>query len=128
MAEILEQAHNTETPLLSYNDETKLTAIVNLVYLAARDTYRIEREDKARKGYADFIFYPEADKDADCIILELKVNHTPQEAIRQIKEKEYALHFRGHLGEASPYRGRILAVGISYGKRNKKHSCAIEIL
>lgn len=58
MAEILEQAHNTEVPLLSYNNETELTAIVNLVYLAARDTYRVEREDRAGKGYVDFILYP----------------------------------------------------------------------
>lgn len=128
MAEILERAHNTETPLLNYNDETELTAIVNLVYLSARDIYRIDREDRAGKGYVDFIFYPEKDKDADCIILELKVNHTPQEAIRQIKEKEYALRFKGRLGDPSPRSGRILAVGISYDKRNKKHSCAIEIL
>lgn len=128
MAEILERAHNTETPLLNYNDETELTAMVNLVYLSARDIYRIEREDRAGKGYVDFILYPEKDKDADCIILELKVNHTPQEAIRQIKEKEYALRFKGRLGDPSPRSGRILAVGISYDKRNKKHSCAIEIL
>lgn len=58
MEEILEQAHNTEIPLLSYNNETELTAVVNLVYLAARDTYWVEREDKAGAGYVDFIFYP----------------------------------------------------------------------
>ena len=59
---------------------------VNLVYLAARDSYRVEREDKAVVGYIDFIFYPETDKNADCIILELKVDPTPEDAIRQIKE------------------------------------------
>ena len=128
MAEILEQTHNTEVPLLIYNYETELTAIVNLVYLAARDIYKVEREDKAGKGYVDFIFYPERDKRADCIILELKVGHTPQEAIQQIKDKEYALRFRRHLGETPQYGGRILAVGISYDKVDKKHSCAVEVL
>lgn len=128
MAEILEQAHDTEVPLLSYNSETELTAIVNLVYLAARDIYRIEREDRAGKGYVDFIFYPEKDRNADCIILELKVNHTPQEGIQQIKNKKYAQRFQGRLGESSPYTGRILAVGISYSKETKKHECAVEIL
>ncbi len=34
----------------------------------------------------DFIFYPER-KAADGIILELKVDSSPREAIRQIKEK-----------------------------------------
>lgn len=51
MEEILEQVHNTETPLLSYNHETELTAIVNLVYLAAWDDYRVERKEKAGIGY-----------------------------------------------------------------------------
>ena len=37
MIDILEYAHDTEVPLLSYNHETELTAIVNLVYLSARD-------------------------------------------------------------------------------------------
>lgn len=128
MLEILEFAHNTEVPLLSYNNETELTAIVNLVYLAARDTYRIEREDKAGKGYVDFIFYPEMDPGADCIILELKVGHTPEEAIRQIREKQYALRFMPKLGEQPKYTGRILAVGISYDKETKKHCCRIEEL
>lgn len=83
MADILEYAHHTETPLLSYNSETELTALVNLVYLAARDTYCIERENKSGIGYADFIFYPK-DPHADRIILELKVDHTAEEAINQI--------------------------------------------
>lgn len=83
---ILGYVHDTEVPILSYNHETELSAIVNLVYLSARDQYRIEREEKAGIGYVDFIFYPE-DKKADCMILELKVDHTPEEAIQQIKEK-----------------------------------------
>ena len=128
MEEILELAHNTEVPVLSYNHETELAAVINLIYLAARDTYRVEREDKAGKGYVDFIFYPEAEKSADCIILELKVDHTPEEAIRQIKEKNYALRFRGKMGEKSRYTGRILAVGISYRKDTKRHSCKVEVL
>lgn len=127
MAEILEYVHNTESPIFSYNNETELSAIVNLVYLAARDKYRVEREDKAGKGYVDFIFYPEK-KWADAIILELKIDHTPDEAIQQIKDKNYALRFRGKLGESPKYSGRILGVGISYDRITKEHSCKIEIL
>lgn len=128
MEEVLELVHDTEVPILSYNHETELAAVVNLIFLAARDTYRVEREDKAGKGYVDFIFYPETDKSADCLILELKVDHTPDEAIQQIKEKNYALRFRGKIGENIKYSGRILAVGISYGKAEKKHSCRVEVL
>lgn len=125
MADILEYAHHTETPLLSYNSETELTALVNLVYLAARDTYCIEREDKSGIGYADFIFYPK-DPHADRIILELKVDHTAEEAINQIKEKKYMLRFRGKLAEPKKYTGRLLLVGIAYDRKTKTHSCKIE--
>ena len=128
MEEILELAHDTEVPLLSYHHETELTAIVNLVYLSARDTYRVEREDRAGKGYVDFIFYPETDRNADGIILELKVDHTPEEAIRQIREKNYALRFRQRLGERQRFSGRILAVGIGYNRKDKKHHCRVEVL
>lgn len=128
MAEILEFAHNTEVPLLSYNHETDLTAVVNLVYLAARDMYRVEREDKCGTGYVDFIFYPEVNRKADGIILELKVNDTPENALRQIKDRKYALRFEGKLGERPKYQGRVLGVGIAYDKEAKVHSCITEVL
>ncbi len=127
MERILEFAHNTEVPLLSYNHETELSAIVNLVYLAARDSYRVEREDKAGTGYVDFNFYP-YDTTADCIILELKVDHTPDEAIAQIIDKKYALKFVPKLAGQKIYTGRILAVGIGYWKDSKEHSCKVEEL
>ena len=127
MAEILLYAHNTEAGILSYNHEVELSAIINLVYLAARDKYRVEREDKAGKGFVDFIFYPEK-KGADAIIIELKVDADPQEAIRQIKEKEYGLRVKGKLAERPKYTGRILAVGISYDARTKEHYCEVEVL
>ncbi|MDO4297907.1 MAG: AAA family ATPase [Lachnospiraceae bacterium] len=128
MLQILEFAHNTETPLLSYNNETELTAVVNLVYLSARDFYRLEREDKAGTGYVDFIFYPESDRKADCIILELKVDHTVEEAIQQIRDRKYAMKFEGRLGEKPKYTGRILAVGIAYDRKTKAHTCRVEVL
>lgn len=128
MAEILELAHDTEVPLLRYNNETELSAVVNLVYLSARDRYRVEREDKAGTGYVDFIFYPETDKSIDCIILELNVDSSPEEAIRQIKTRKYDLRFRERIGEEQKYTGRILAVGISYNKKTKKHICRVEVL
>ncbi|MDE7311950.1 MAG: ATP-binding protein [Eubacterium sp.] len=127
MADILKYAHNTESPIFSYNSEIELSAVVNLVYLSARDKYRVEREDKAGKGYVDFIFYPEQ-KTEDAFILELKTDSTPKEAVRQIKEKNYALRFQGKLGEKAKYTGRILAVGISYDRKTKEHSCMVEVL
>lgn len=127
MSEILQFAHDTESPILSYNNETELAAVINLVYLSARDQYRVEREEKAGKGFVDFIFYPER-RDSAAFILELKVDSTPEAAIQQIKEKNYALRFRGSLGGNSKYTGKIFGIGISYDKKTKKHSCKIEEL
>lgn len=50
MSRVLEFAHNTETPLLAYNNETELAAIVNLIYLAARDRYNVQ--GRIRPGQA----------------------------------------------------------------------------
>ena len=127
MEEILAYAHNTETPILSYNNEVELSSIVNLVYLSARDRYRVEREDKAGLGFVDFIFYPENPADTG-IILELKVDHTAEEAIQQIIDKKYSLRFQGKLGEKAKYTGEILAVGIGYNKKTKEHQCKVVTL
>ena len=127
MEKILSFAHDTESPLLMYNNETELTMIVNMIYLAARDHYKIEREDKAGIGYVDFIFYP-LNKSDDGIILELKVDDTPENAVQQIKEKKYALKFSGKMGEIPEYTGGVLAVGIAYDKKTKKHRCIVEKL
>ena len=64
------------------------TARISPVYLCARDSYRVEREDKAGLGFVDFIFYPENPADTG-IILELKVDHTADEAVQQIIDKKY---------------------------------------
>ena len=127
MAEILKYAHDTESPIFSYNSEFELSAVVYLVYLAARDRYRVEREDKAGEGFVDFIFYPEY-RNEDALILELKIDSTPEEAIEQIKNKRYVLRFRGKLGEREKYTGRVLAVGISYDRKTKEHFCGVEVI
>ena len=129
MVDILQFVHNTESPALLYNNEAELASVIRLVYLKARDYYRIEREDKAGTGYVDYIFYPYK-RDDDAIIIELKVNHTAEEAIRQIKNRQYALRFEGKIGEKPEYTGRILAVGIAYDKKDtrKRHECIVEVL
>lgn len=60
----------------------------------------------------------------------MKVNHTADEAIQQIKDRQYALRFEGKFGENPEYTGRILAVGITYNKddQNRRHECKVEIL
>ena len=55
---ILHDIHNSEIAILQYNDENSLYCVLTLAYLSARDTYRVEREEKSGKGYADFTFHP----------------------------------------------------------------------
>lgn len=126
MERILELAHDTEVPIFSYNHETELSAVVNLVYLSARDCYRVEREEKAGKGFVDYIFYPETPAAETGIILELKVDHSPEEAISQIKEKNYAAGFLKTAAWREGKTKRILLVGIGYDKVKKKHRCKVE--
>ncbi|MCD7954413.1 MAG: ATP-binding protein [Lachnospiraceae bacterium] len=127
VADALGYIHDTESPHKIYLDETELSSTVKLAYLSARGQYRIEQEDQAGKGYVDFIFYPRNGK-GDGLILELKVDRTPEAAIKQIRDKNYALRFRGKMGEKPLTTGRILAVGISCQKGSKKHRCKIEVL
>ncbi|WP_026669534.1 AAA family ATPase [Butyrivibrio sp. AE3006] len=124
IASILECFHDSEAPIIRYNNESDLSVIVNLAYLAARDRYDVHREDKSGKGFVDFIFYPKRDGEPG-IILELKVDDTAESAINQIKEKKYIQRFTGKVAEIIETK-RVVFVGISYDKMNKKHTCKIE--
>lgn len=111
--------HNSELPILKYNDENSLSCVVTLAYLSARNKYKIEREEKSGKGFADFIFYPRR-KNLPGIIIELKADSSPETAIRQIKSKEYSEKLKKEKTEC------ILAVGINYDSKKKEHQCLIE--
>lgn len=119
IASYLHNIHNSELPILKYNDENSLSCVVTLAYLSTRNKYKVEREEKSGKGFADFIFYPRR-KNLPGIILELKADSTPEEAINQIKEKEYCEKLR------KEHIGKILAVGISYNTKEKDHKCIVE--
>lgn len=127
VASVLAIVHATESPLKAYNDEAELSGSVKLAYIAARNKYDIQREDQAGIGYVDYIFYPYNRKD-DGIILELKVDDTPEAALKQIRDKKYALKFQGKMGEQPKTSGRILGVGIAYDRKDKVHHCKIEVL
>ena len=118
MEKLIQEAHDINIPVIKYNDENSLACIVTLVYLSARSKYKIVREMPAGIGFADFIFYPN-DKSKPAFILELKKNSTPDEALKQIEEKRYAMALKD-------YTGQKLAVGISYDEKLKRHSVKVE--
>ena len=117
VAEMIELAHDKEIPFIQYNDENSMSCLITLCYLKARDDYEVTREDKSGKGYVDFLFKPKNYGDP-AIILELKYDKNAQEAINQIKEKNYI--------EKVKNVRECLLVGINYDKKNKKHTCIIE--
>ncbi len=118
MEKLIQEAHDINIPVIKYNDENSLACIITLVYLSARSKYKIVREMPAGIGFADFIFYPN-DKNKPAFIIELKKDSTPDEALKQIKEKRYALALKD-------YTGQKLAVGISYDSKQKQHHVKIE--
>jgi len=118
MAEIIQEAHDINIPIIKYNDENSLACIISLVYLSARSKYKIIREMPAGIGFADFIFYPK-NISKPAFIIELKKNSTSEEALKQIFEKRYYEALKD-------YTGLKLAIGISYDSNLKKHSISIK--
>ena len=123
VAEIIEQAHDTYTSVLKYNDENSLSCVLTMAYFTAPGYYNIVREMPAGKGFADFAFIPRANAGfRPAMIVELKYNQSAETAIKQIKEKKYH-------GALSGYSDKILLVGINYnedGSDKKHHTCVIE--
>ena len=120
MEEIIQRAHDYNIPLLKYNDENSLSCVVTLVYLWARNKYSIRREERAGAGLADFVFHP-YNRSQPAFILELKKDSTPEDAIRQIRERRY-------VEALSDCTGEKFAVGIVYDSKNKNHRIKIENL
>ena len=101
---------------MKYHDENALSCVITLCYLYAREEYWVEREYASGKGYCDYIFIPKKTSNP-AIILELKYNHSAEDAIQQIKDRNYIQKVK-HCKE-------ILLVGINYDE-GKHHTCIIE--
>ena len=123
VAEIIEQAHDTYTSVLKYNDENSLSCVLTMAYFTAPAYYNIVREMPSGKGFADFTFIPRANAGwRPAMVVELKYNQSADTAIKQIKEKRYQ-------GALTGYGDKILLVGINYdaeGEDKKHHTCVIE--
>ena len=119
IARLVEQVHDENIPHIHYNDENSLACVVTLGYLAAMDAYNIKREDTSGKGYADFTFAPLRKNDIP-IIMELKYNHSPENALNCIHKRGYIARFKGFK--------HILLVGINYSTVTKKHTCLTELV
>ena len=120
-AALIQEVHNSPAvALLDYNDEESLTYCVMTGLLwSTLGKYVSHREDQTGKGRADLVYEPAIKGTNPLILIEFKYNDSAEDAIRQIKEKEY---FKRYVGQ---YRNIIL-VGINYSARTKDHQCLIE--
>jgi len=93
--------------------------VLSLAYYSAQKSHTITREAPARKGYADLVFVPRRTSNLPAFIVELKCDHSAEDAIEQIKKKDYTDCLKD-------YSGEIILVGINYDKKSKEHICKIE--
>ena len=121
VAQAIDQAHDENTSILSYNDENSLACVLTIAYIWARNEYVIHREYATGKGYADLVMIPRRNVSRPALVIELKFNHSIDTAIDQIKRKAYP-------SKIAEYTGDILLVGINYDKETKLHTCKIERL
>ena len=119
VADMLEKIHQSETSIMAYHDENALAAVITIAYYAARKDYTLARELPSGKGYADISFLPKKGSPLPALIIELKIDKSVDTAIAQIKNKQYVEGLKD-------YHGKVLLVGISYDRKNKRHSCLIE--
>ncbi len=100
------------------NDEGVLAVIVRISYKYAEKCYKITPEPNCPTGRADLLFTPRAPGYIP-IIIELKVDHSPDEAIKQIKDRNYVSTLNG-------YHGKVMLLGIAYDSKSLKHRSKIE--
>lgn len=119
VAELIDEVHQENTSILTYNNENDLSCVISLAYYNAVKEYTKVREFPSGKGFADIVFIPRRHSDKPAIVVELKYNQSAVGAIAQIKERKY-------VDSLKEYQGNLLLVGINYDRSTKQHECVIE--
>lgn len=121
VAEILTHTHEMEITPINYNNEQALRYVIIMAYLSAMDHYLRFEELAGGKGYCDLLFLPRTTSAKPALLIELKWNKSAENAVTQIKDKNYA-----HIAKKLGYHGDMLLIGIGYNAATKKHTCKIE--
>jgi hypothetical protein len=122
-AEIITKIHNSpNVSLLTYNREESMVfcLISGLMWCTERD-YECYRELQSGKGSADLIYVPKRNIHLPILLIEFKYGQSAEEALNQIKEKEYFSRYRD-----GDYPNDVLLIGINYNTKTKDHQCLIE--
>ena len=120
VAQILEGVHDGMHEFKEYNNEHTLKCVIHLAYYAAIDEYELKFEENAGKGIADCIMIPRKQSNPG-IILELKYDGNVDEALTQIKTKNYITGIPDRVKQ-------VILVGINYDKKTKRHECKTECI
>ena len=122
-AEIITEIHNSpNVSLLTYNREESMVfcLISGLMWQTERE-YEVFRELQSGKGSADLIYVPKRNIHLPILLIEFKYGQSADDALNQIKEKEY---FRRYID--GDYPNDVLLIGINYNPKTKEHQCLIE--
>ena len=117
VAEGLRFAHSRIGTLLTYNNEATLQCAIFMAYFTAMEQYTILKEVPTGEGIADLVFIPFV-PNKPAIIIELKVDQSPEVALKQIDSRAYPQSLAG-------YHGNLLKVGVNYDRKSKEHRCEI---
>ena len=117
----IQNVHMRESAPIWYNNEQALRAIVKLTFFTYRDHYIKLEELPGGTGYVDIAYIPKRMDPSPALIIELKAGGTPEEALEQIRSRNYPASVDG-LGTS------VLIVAITYDKEDKTklHHCKIE--
>ena len=117
----IQNVHMRESAPIWYNNEQALRAVIKLSFFTYRDHYIKLEELPGGTGYVDLAYIPKRMDPSPALIIELKAGGTPQEAMEQIRSRNYPAAVDG-LGM------RVVLVAITYDKddKTKLHHCRIE--
>ena len=117
----VQKVHMKESAPLWYNNEQALRAIIKLTFFTYRDHYIKLEELPSGSGYVDMAYLPKKYDPSPALIIELKAGSTPEEAMKQMRSRNYASAVEG-IGSD------LLLVAITYDKndKTKPHHCLIE--
>lgn len=122
VADRIEKIHQQYASVIQYHNENALSSVLTIGYLSTMQYYfKPVRELPTGRGFADFVYLPKPEYQADypALVVELKWNQNVQTALQQIRDRQYP-------DAILEYTGELLLIGISYDKKTKRHTCAIE--
>ena len=113
--------HSELSSMFTKNNEQTLFFVASISYYKLRYVYNIKAEETSINGRSDISFVPR-DSEHVPMIIELKKDAAPEEAIDQIKSRRYWEAW------GSESKGKILLLGISYDSKTMKHCSKIEYI